>query len=71
MKKLYFEAYNKISKETEKVLLICFINRYVDVLPERNLEGGSQETWMFDDIDLYQYDGHDKKGKTLWLKIQL
>lgn len=48
-----FRARHKKTGEFESVLLICFVNRYVDVLPERNLEGGDQESWNFDDIDLF------------------
>ena len=50
-------AYNKKTREMCAVLLICFVNKYVDVLPERNLEGGSQESWSFDDIELMQSTG--------------
>lgn len=47
-------AFNRITKQKCLVLLICFVNRYVDVLPDENLEGGDQESWSFDHIDLYQ-----------------
>jgi uncharacterized phage protein (TIGR01671 family) len=50
-------AYNKRTKELCPVLLICFINQYVDVMPERNLEGGNQESWSFDEIELMQWTG--------------
>lgn len=62
-----YKAYNKKTKEVEPVLLICFVNRYVDVLPERNLEGGSQESWEFDDIELMEWTGFkDKRGKKIY-----
>lgn len=44
---------HKVTKELSDCLLICFVNRYVDVLPDRNLEGGDQESWSFDDIQLF------------------
>lgn len=51
----------------EHVLLICFVNKYVDVLPERNLEGGSQESWGFEEIELMRGSGHkDKNGKFIY-----
>lgn len=50
---MQFKAMHKKTMEMSDVLLICFVNRYVDVLPERNLEGGDQESWNFDDIDLF------------------
>lgn len=52
-----YRAYNKKTKEMEYVLLICFVNKYVDVLPERNLEGGMQESWKFDEIELMKNTG--------------
>lgn len=48
-----FIAVNKNTKQKCEVLLMCFVNRYVDVLPLENLEGGDQESWSFDDITLY------------------
>ncbi len=56
-------AWNKTTKEIEPVLLICFVNKYVDVLPERNLEGGSQESWKFEDIELLRHTGLIDKNK--------
>lgn len=44
---------HKVTKELVDCLLICFVNRYVDVLPDRNLEGGNQESWSFDEIELF------------------
>lgn len=61
-----FRAFNKETKEIEPVLLICFVNWYVNVLPERNLEGGNQEEWKFSDIVLMQYTGMiDNEGKEI------
>jgi len=48
-----FKARHKKSLELCNVLLICFVNRYVDVLPESELEGGNQVSWSFDEIDLF------------------
>lgn len=63
MNQIKFRAYNHKLKELEDVLLICFVNEYVDVLPDRNLEGGSQESWSFKDIVLMQSTGlKDKNG---------
>lgn len=62
-----FRAFNKETKEMEPVLLICFVNWYVNVLPERNLEGGDQEEWKFSDIVLMQYAGvDDVNGKPIY-----
>lgn len=47
------KARHKKTGELCSVLLICFVNRYVDVLPDRNLEGGEQESWSFNDIELF------------------
>lgn len=59
-----YRAFNRKTKEMEPVLLICFVNEYVNVLPERNLEGGNQEEWSFSDIELLPFiglfDKHDK-----------
>lgn len=44
---------HKVTHVLADCLLICFVNRYVDVLPERNLEGGDQESWSFDEIELF------------------
>lgn len=57
MKNLNFRAWHKELKEMENVLLMCFVNEYVEVLPFRNLEGGSQEAWSFKDIILMQSTG--------------
>lgn len=60
-------AYNKKTKELLPVLLICFVNQYVDVMPDRNLEGGNQESWPFDDIELMQWTGlKDKHGEQVF-----
>lgn len=43
-------------KETglkSNVLLIDFVNRVVDVLPDDELEGGNQIEWSFDDIEMF------------------
>lgn len=67
MDNLKFRAFHKKSGEIENVLLICFVNRYVDVLPEAELEGGNIVSWSFDEIELLQYAG--KLGHTetpLW-----
>lgn len=45
-------AYNKRTQQQAQVLLICFVNQYVDVMPESELEGGSQVSWEFNDIIL-------------------
>lgn len=67
---LKFRARHKQSGETEPVLLICFINQYVNVLPERNLEGGNQEEWRFDEIDLEFWSGlKDFNGNAVYLPI--
>lgn len=67
MKEIMYRAWNKKTKQMEHVLLICFVNKYVDVLPERNLEGGSQESWGFEDIELMQYTGmKDKNNKNIY-----
>lgn len=63
MNNLNFRAWHKELKEMEKVLLMCFVNEYVELLPFRNLEGGSQEAWFFKDIVLMQSTGlKDSKG---------
>ena len=41
--------------KAQSVLLICFVNRYVDVLPEENLEGGNQEHWSFNDLEYIDF----------------
>lgn len=51
--KIQLRARHKKTGENESVLLIDFVNRYVDVLPESQLEGGNQVSWNFDDIDLF------------------
>ena len=62
-----FRAFNKYTKETCDVLLICFVNNYVDVMPIRNLDGGSQESWSFKDIELMQFSGlKDSKGVDIY-----
>ncbi len=62
-----FRAWHKANKEMEPVLLICFVNRYVDVLPERNLEGGNQESWSFDDVEIMMGTGwQDKNGSEIF-----
>lgn len=45
---------------TEAVLLVCFVNRYVNVLPEENLEGGNQEEWPFNELEWIDF------GTTRW-----
>lgn len=63
----FFRAWHKENKELEPVLLICYVNWYVNVLPDRNLEGGNQEEWRFSDIVLMQYSGVDDiNGKSIF-----
>lgn len=50
---MQFKARHKTTGEMCDVLLICFVNRYVDVLPDSELEGGNQVEWKFDEIDLF------------------
>lgn len=57
MREIRFRAINKKTKETCEVFLISFVNGYVEVLPDCELEGGTTQYWMFDDIDLIQYTG--------------
>lgn len=68
MRKLKLRAYHKKSGHTEDVLLICFVNKYVDVLPEYELEGGNQLTWKFSEIELWQ--NVDRDGKK-WEQVQM
>lgn len=44
---------HKKTKELMHVLLICFVNRYVDVLPENNLEGGEVESLSFHEVEFF------------------
>lgn len=46
-------AQHKRTKEMCEVLLIDRINKYVDVLPESELEGGNQVSWNFEDINIF------------------
>ncbi len=57
MRDFKFRAFKKETGQMEFVLLIDFVNKYVDVLPEANLEGGNQESWAFDEIELMQFTG--------------
>lgn len=57
MNNLKFRAWHKELKEMEPVLLMCLVNEYVNVLPARNLEGGSQEQWNFKGVILMQSTG--------------
>lgn len=54
MKEIRFRAFHIEKRIWCDVLLICFVNRYVNVLPEYQLEGGNQEEWSFDEINLIQ-----------------
>lgn len=56
-REILFRAWHKQKKIMCDVLLICFVNRYVNVLPEYQLEGGNQEEWRFDEIELMQFTG--------------
>src|SRR5687767_5726223 len=49
-----YRAWHKEKKIMCVVLLICFVNEYVNVLPDYQLEGGNQEEWKFDEIELMQ-----------------
>lgn len=67
MRELKFRAFNIHLQEMQDVLQIDFVNKCVFVLPERNLEGGNQEEWSFDDIVLMQSSGlTDKKLKEIF-----
>lgn len=67
MREIKFRAWNKETKQICDVLLVCFVNQYVNVLPFENLEGGSQETWFFKDIELMQFTGlYDKNLQPIY-----
>lgn len=53
MDNLQVKARHKQSGEVCDVLLVCFVNRYVNVLPESELEGGDQVEWTFDEIEIF------------------
>lgn len=66
-REIAYRAWHKQKKIMCDVLLICFVNRYVDVLPEDQLEGGTQEEWKFDEIELMQFTGLlDKDGNKIF-----
>lgn len=66
-REILFRAWHKQKKIMCDVLLICFVNRYVNVLPEYQLEGGNQEEWRFDEIELMQFTGlTDKNGRKIF-----
>lgn len=47
-------AHHKPTGQKCDVLLICFVNKYVDVMPESELEGGNQASWPFSEIIIHQ-----------------
>lgn len=66
-REIAYRAWHKQKKIMCDVLLICFVNRYVDVLPEDQLEGGTQEEWKFEEIELMQFTGLlDKEGNKIF-----
>jgi hypothetical protein len=66
-REILFRAWHKQKKIMCDVLLTCFVNRYVNVLPEYQLEGGNQEEWRFDEIELMQFTGlTDKHGRKIF-----
>jgi uncharacterized phage protein (TIGR01671 family) len=61
-----FRAWHIVYEEMLPVLAIDFVNEEIQVLPDRNLEGGNVEVWKLRHIDLMQYIGvHDKNEKEL------
>ncbi len=67
--KIQFRAYNKNTKELCDVSLVCFINRYVHVLPESPIDRSCQQEWKFEDIVLMQYIGTTRKGVDVYQDV--
>jgi uncharacterized phage protein (TIGR01671 family) len=68
MREIKFRVYIKASNVMLPVLNIDFVNNYVDVLPEANLEGGNVESVEIPDQGyLMQYTGlRDKNGTEIY-----
>jgi len=62
-----FRAWHISAKMMCEVLHIDLVNRYVSVLPEKELENGDQQEWDFAEIELMQSTGlQDKNGVEIY-----
>lgn len=67
MREIKFRVWSDVWRELMFAISIDFNNKFVEVLPESELEGGSTQLVSFDQIHLMQFtELHDKNGVEIY-----